>query len=238
MAQPHVPDEPEQDRSLSRILALADPARRRLYRLVARSAEPLSRETLAERTGLTRSTAAFHLERLVDDGLLATESRRLTGRTGPGAGRPSKLYRRAEGELEVSVPERQYALAGEVLASAIEEAHDRGEPVLDAVRRIADRTGEAIGREARSLPVALEAQGFEPRADGDGVVMGNCPFHRLATRHPALVCELNVALVRGAARGADDDCLVALDPGAGGCCVRILAGGTASAPGTQPLPQP
>jgi predicted ArsR family transcriptional regulator len=209
------------DHALARLLALADPARRRLYRLVSRSTEPLSRDALAERSGLTRSTTAFHLERLVDDGLLATESRRLTGRTGPGAGRPSKLYRRADGELEVSVPERQYALAGEVLASAIEEAQENDEPVLDAVRRIAGRTGEELGRTAGSLPVVLEQQGFEPRPDGDDVVMGNCPFHRLASRHPGLVCELNLALVRGAARGAHDGCLVELDPGAGGCCLRL-----------------
>jgi predicted ArsR family transcriptional regulator len=214
-------DERGRDHALARLLALADPARRRLYRLVSRSTEPLSRDALAERSGLSRSTTAFHLERLVDDGLLTTESRRLTGRTGPGAGRPSKLYRRAEGELEVSVPERQYALAGEVLASAIEEAHANDEPVLDAVRRIAGRTGEELGRAAGTLPLALEEQGFEPRADGDDVVMGNCPFHRLATRHPGLVCELNLALVRGAVRGTADDCRVELDPGAGGCCLRL-----------------
>jgi predicted ArsR family transcriptional regulator len=221
MAEPGSRGEGEHDPTLARLLALADPARRRLYRLVSRSTEPLSRDALAERAGLTRSTTAFHLERLVDDGLLATESRRLTGRTGPGAGRPSKLYRRADGELEVSVPERQYALAGEVLASAIEEAQANDEPALDAVRRIAGRTGEELGRSAGSLPVVLEQQGFEPRADGDDVIMGNCPFHRLASRHPGLVCELNLALVRGAARGADDDCRVDLDPGAGGCCLRL-----------------
>jgi predicted ArsR family transcriptional regulator len=210
-----------QKATLSRLLALGDPVRRRVYDLVARSTEPMSRDAVAAASDLSRSTAAFHLERLTTDGLLVTESRRLSGRTGPGAGRPAKLYRRADGEFAVSVPDRQYRLAGEVLATAIEESHETGERARDAVRRVAGQEGERLGRESPSLATALEAQGYEPRAEGSDVVMGNCPFHRLAEAHPSLVCELNVELLRGAARGAGEACRVDLDPGAGGCCIRI-----------------
>ncbi|WP_173923692.1 metalloregulator ArsR/SmtB family transcription factor [Agromyces sp. Marseille-P2726] len=210
-----------QQATLSRLLALGDPVRRRVYDVVARGTEPMSRDAVAAECDLSRSTAAFHLERLATDGLLVTESRRLSGRTGPGAGRPAKLYRRADDEFAVSVPDRQYRLAGEVLATAIEESHETGEPAREAVRRVAGQTGERLGRESPSLARALEVQGYEPRADGTDVIMGNCPFHRLAAEHPSLVCELNVELVRGAARGSGEACRVDLDPGAGGCCIRI-----------------
>jgi predicted ArsR family transcriptional regulator len=192
-----------------------------VYDVVAHGSEAMSRGAVAVRCGLSRSTAAFHLERLTADGLLIAESRRLSGRTGPGAGRPAKLYRRADGEFAVSVPERQYRLAGEVLATAIEESHESGEPARVAVRRVAASTGERLGREAPTFAAALELQGYEPRAEGHDIVMGNCPFHRLAAEHPGLVCELNVELVRGAARGAGESCTVDLDQGAGGCCIRI-----------------
>lgn len=209
------------NRSLAGLLALADPVRRRIYELVARSGEALTRDRVAAEARLSRSTAAFHLERLTSDGLLVAESRRLSGRTGPGAGRPAKLYRRSEAEFAVSVPERQYRLAGEVLATAIEQSDETGEPAREAVRRVADGVGERLGREAPDFATALEAQGYEPRSEESDVVMGNCPFHRLATAHPGLVCELNLALVRGAARGANEAVRVELDPGAGGCCIRI-----------------
>jgi predicted ArsR family transcriptional regulator len=107
---------------VSRLAALAEPARRALYRFVASQSEPVSRDRASEGVGLPRHTAKFHLDRLVEEGLLVTEFRRLTGRTGPGAGRPTKLYRRAPQSVSVSVPERRYDLAGDLMARAIEES--------------------------------------------------------------------------------------------------------------------
>src|SRR6476659_1666933 len=91
---------------VTRLGVLADPVRRALYRFVAAQRGPVSRDQAADGVEVPRHTAKHHLDRLVDEGLLVTEFRRLTGRTGPGAGRPAKLYRRADTELEVSVPER------------------------------------------------------------------------------------------------------------------------------------
>src|SRR4051812_41143047 len=113
--------------------ALADPARRALYRFVAASEAPVSRDQAAAGVGLARHTVKFHLDRLVDDGLLETEYRRLAGRRGPGAGRPSKLYRRSGRQIAVSLPERHYDLAGEILAGAVDAAAVSGRPVLEAV---------------------------------------------------------------------------------------------------------
>src|SRR5689334_18516051 len=81
------------------VAALADPVRRRLYRYVAAQQDAVGREQAAEGAGVPLHIARFHLEKLVDEGLLDTEYRRLTGRAGPGAGRPAKLYRRTAAEV-------------------------------------------------------------------------------------------------------------------------------------------
>src|SRR4029079_17932770 len=99
------------DPSDIRAVALLDePVRRQLYDLVAARQQAVSRDEAARGAGISRALAAFHLDRLVEAGLLAVEYRRLSGRTGPGAGRPAKLYRRAPGEISVSVPDRHYEL--------------------------------------------------------------------------------------------------------------------------------
>ena len=204
--------------------ALDDPVRRALLDLVSRSDTAVSRDKAAETLGLTRRAAAFHLDRLADEGLLTVEFRRLTGRSGPGAGRPSKLYRRAADEVAVTIPERRYDLAGELLAAAVEASTRSGEPARDALMRLATDAGRGMGAASGALVNVLEDNGFEPRPDGDGgIVLGNCPFHRLAQRHTDIVCHLNLELLRGAAEGADDhDHTVVLDPEVGRCCVRAV----------------
>ena len=211
------------------VTALADPARLALYELVTRGAEPIGRDAAAEAVGLSRSTAAFHLERLAALGLVEVEYRRLSGRTGPGSGRPAKLYRRAQSEISVSLPERHYDLAGDVLAGAIEQSIETGLPVRDTLRSVAGEAGRSRGAASASLPIALEENGFEPCADGDSLVLGNCPFHRLAQKHTDIVCELNYELVRGLATGCGDvDHAVWSEPGAGRCCIRITAAGASA----------
>jgi predicted ArsR family transcriptional regulator len=206
------------------VTALDDPVRRALLDLVSRSDTAVSRDEAAEALGLTRRAAAFHLDRLADEGLLTVEFRRLTGRTGPGAGRPSKLYRRAADEVAVTIPERRYDLAGELLAAAVEASTRSGEPARDALMRLAADAGRGMGAASGRFENVLERNGFEPRPDGaGGIVLGNCPFHRLAQRHTDIVCHLNLELLRGAAEGADDcEHTVVLDPQVGRCCVRAV----------------
>ncbi|MGH8837724.1 MAG: helix-turn-helix transcriptional regulator [Jiangellaceae bacterium] len=209
------------------VTALDDPVRRALLDLVSRSDTAVSRDKAAETLRLTRRAAAFHLDRLADEGLLTVEFRRLTGRSGPGAGRPSKLYRRAADEVAVTIPERRYDLAGELLAAAVEASTRSGEPARDALMRLATDAGRGMGADSGSFENVLEDNGFEPRPDGDGgIVLGNCPFHRLARRHTDIVCHLNLELLRGAAEGADDhEHTVVLDPEVGRCCVRAVRRG-------------
>jgi len=229
-------DEPA---DLRGIAALADPLRRRLYRYVARSADAVGREEAAEAVGVAVHTAKFHLDRMVDDGLLTVEFRRLTGRTGPGAGRPAKLYRRAGRDFAVSLPERHYDLLSEVLAAAAAASGERRVPVDEVAPEVARSRGEAIGaaytgpaREARPLEQVaetLDEVGYEPRIEGARLVLENCPFDRVAKEHTALVCGLNLDFVRGVVDGLACGGLTAgLEPSPGRCCVSVREDETGS----------
>lgn len=212
---------PEAGGRWSAAALLADPLRRRVYAAVVEHDDGVTREAVAHELDLPRSTAAFHLERLATAGLLAVEFRRLNGRSGPGAGRPAKLYRRGDSEFALSVPRRLYAVAGGVMAEAIEHAAAGASPKA-ALRDAASRAGHRLAAGASDLEGALLREGFEPRAEGDDTVLGTCPFHKLAQQHPGVVCDLNHALVCAMADevGAASD-RVLLDPGAGACCLRI-----------------
>jgi predicted ArsR family transcriptional regulator len=186
---------------IAALAALDDPTRRAAFDLVAHSATPVSRDAAAEALGISRRAAAFHLDRLAAQGLLAVEYRRPPGRSGPGAGRPAKLYRRIEDEIAVSVPSRQYDLVAGVLAAAAAESIDTGTAVQDLLDQTAYQTGRTIGAAAGTLLTALEDAGYDPRGDDpDGaLILANCPFHRLARQFTALVCGMNLQLLRGVA---------------------------------------
>jgi len=208
------------------VAALADPTRRALYEYVVSRPEPVGREEAASAVGLAQHTANFHLDRLVEAGLLEAEFRRLTGRTGPGAGRPSKLYRRADREWAVSLPERSYDLVGAILASGIERARSGPAPLEEAIDEAATAAGRAIGEAAapgdlNRFTEVLAGQGYEPRLEDDTVLLANCPFDALARTHTALVCGLNRAFVQGVADGLGCGGLHAqLEPEPGHCCVK------------------
>ena len=213
---------PQPDR-IAALAALDDPIRRAVFDLVAHSATPVSRDAAAEALGISRRMAAFHLDRLADQGLLAVEFRRPPGRSGPGAGRPAKLYRRIEDEIAVSVPPRHYDLVAEVLAAAVAESIDTGAAVQEVLDRTAYQAGRTTGAAAGTLLAALEDAGYEPHGDDpDGpVILPNCPFHRLARQFTALVCGVNLQLLRGVADGTGATRTVILDPSPGRCCVRL-----------------
>jgi predicted ArsR family transcriptional regulator len=219
------------------VAALDHPVTQSVYRLLAERGE-LSRDAAAEALGLARSVAAFHLDKLVDAGLADVRFERLTGRSGPGAGRTAKLYRRSADEIGVSLPERRYDLAGGLLAEAIERSTREAVPVARALRGAATETGRRIGEAARaggrrsgrakvrrSVVGALEHHGYEPHLRGGEVVLTNCPFHALAQEHRDLVCGMNLELVSGVIDGAGGaDVLEArLAPQPGFCCVRMTA---------------
>ncbi|MGW6783115.1 helix-turn-helix transcriptional regulator [Streptomyces sp. NPDC054987] len=208
---------------VSAVAALDEPTRRRLYEHVVRQQGPVSRDEAAEALGLARKTAAFHLDRLADESLLDVVYERRSGRTGPGAGRPAKLYRRSSTEVTVSLPERHYELAGRLLAQALEESEATDEPVRAVLHRKAHELGAQLAAQRRTGVLdLLEDNGFEPRYDGDAVVLGNCPFHALARDHTQTVCGMNLHLLRGVLEGLDENGFQAcLEPSPGHCCVRL-----------------
>jgi predicted ArsR family transcriptional regulator len=228
---------------VSGVGALAEPARRALYLYVVAQPEPVSRDQAATGAGLPRHTAKFHLDKLVADGLLDTEYRRLSGRRGPGAGRPTKLYRRSGRQVTVTLPPRHYDLAGQILARAVEDAARDGVPILQAVQRAAAEVGHRLGaaqrpRDERSasasasasgdatalddIAAVLDAHGYEPRVQSDRMVLANCPFHALARAHTALVCGMNLHLITALLDELGRrDVLAGLDPAPQRCCVTL-----------------
>lgn len=218
------------------VAALGDAVRRSLYLVVAHSQEPVSRDQAAAAVGVQRAVAAFHLEKLVEEGLLEFEFKRLTGRSGPGAGRPAKLYRRSQRQLAVSLPPREYDLAGLLLAGAIEAAGVSGRPAGEELERVAYAFGQTIGARARAGARAgkaglrqavldvLRENGFEPRLVGSEVVLANCPFHALAQKFAALVCGMNLHLLQGVRSALDirdGELVPRLEPTPGQCCVKF-----------------
>lgn len=223
----------ELERQIAGLAVLEEPVRRSLYFYVAYRQREVSRDEAAQAVGVSRELAGFHLDRLVAEGLLETSFRRLSGRTGPGAGRPAKLYRRSGREFEVSLPQRSYKLAGRILATAIEAtAPDATEQLAPTARAI----GEEIGRDARARSgprpgkkrllagtmAALAANGYEPEQEGGEIRLRNCPFHNLAREHRQLVCGMNLALIEGVVAGLDVPGVEPqLDPQPGMCCVAL-----------------
>ena len=209
-------------RDLAALRALADPIRRRLYEFVAAAGGRVGRDEAAAHAEIGRTLAAYHLDRLAAEGLLDVSYGRPSGRSGPGAGRPAKLYRRSEREYELSAPPRDYLLLAEILVRADE---DGGGAVRAAVERSARQLGEEIGRsgDRAAIEEVLRERGYEPFVDDDGVLrFGNCPFHTLATTHRDAVCSLNLALVQGILDGAGARRQqAALEPDRAGCCVAV-----------------
>jgi predicted ArsR family transcriptional regulator len=182
---------------------------------VAGSAEPVSRDEAAEAAHVSPQVAAYHLNRMAEDGLLEVELRRLTGRTGPGAGRPNKLYRRSARDREVSIPPRRYELAARILLDATRESNlDTG-----ALTEAARRTGEEMGR--AGLGVALQATGYEPVIEEGETRFRNCPFHALREKDRDTTCGLNLALVEGMVEGSGSETDAKLVFEEGYCCVRL-----------------
>ena len=132
------------------VASLAEPQRRRCTGSSSIGATPSARTRPPRRWAwlgrLPRSTSIGSSP----TGCSTTEFRRLTGRQGPGAGRPAKLYRRAEGELSVSLPARQYDLAAGLLAAAVNDATRTGTPVGEALTRVATQRGRELGDRARA----------------------------------------------------------------------------------------
>ena len=232
-----MPDEADRaahDEDLAAVATLHDPLRRSLYQYVAAQPHEVGRDEAANAVGGSRAVAAFHLDRLAEAGLLEVSFRRLSGRSGPGAGRPAKLYRRSSHQHQVSFPPRQYELAAELFAQALDEPAAR--PARSNLSVVARRFGQSLGaavrarlgaragrkRRLEAVEQTLAEHGYQPYREGDAVRLRNCPFEALAGAHRDLVCGMNVAMVEGLVDGiAAPELDARFDPRPGQCCVAV-----------------
>lgn len=227
--------QPDLERQIAGIALLAEPIRRALYQYVAEQSHDVGREEAAKAVRVSRALAAFHLDKLVEMGLLEAGYRRLSGRSGPGAGRPSKVYRRSGLQLQVSLPQRSYELLARLLIQGF-----RREAGPSALREGARDAGRALGAEAGQLAgpragalLQLEAArlvlgryGFEPSLEKGEIRLRNCPFDALAREHQDLVCRVNLWFMEGVLVGLGTDRLTAeLEAEPGRCCVVFRRAG-------------
>ncbi|MET9539206.1 helix-turn-helix domain-containing protein [Streptomyces sp. NPDC006553] len=232
----------EDTQDIDAIAMLQDPVRRRLYEYVVAQGREVGRNEAAEATGVARTLAAHHLDKLTGAGLLESGSRRLTGRSGPGAGRPAKVYTRARAERSVSLPARDYRTAAELLAEAAEQAGLDAGLFAAARRRGEELRGPAAPcGDLEEAMKTLAARGYEPHLEAAGhaedtghaedaeaprdtaattLRMRNCPFHAVAERFPPLVCGMNLALLEGLL-GTDGSVRARMDARPGECCVVV-----------------
>jgi predicted ArsR family transcriptional regulator len=202
------------ERSLEIAATLRDPTRLRLYRYIERQPAAVGRDEAATAVGVSRALAAFHLEKLVAVGLLRPEYRRLSGRSGRGAGRTSKLYRRSAHQFELTLPERRHELLARLLAESMTSGGP-GSPDSSPMTA-AHELGQSLGKRARRRlrgkrdPAGLldcvedvtDSLGFDPYRDSAGQVrLRNCPFDPLSRLHTPLVCGTAQAILTGVIDG-------------------------------------
>ncbi|MER5425428.1 helix-turn-helix transcriptional regulator [Streptosporangium roseum] len=202
---------------LGTVAALQDPVRRAVYDYVVSRGHEVGRNEAAEAVGVQRTLAAFHLDKLVEVGLLESGFKRLTDKTGPGSGRPAKVYRRAPGEWQVNVPARDYRTMALALAEVVDLLGGD-----EQAERVARRAGAGLAAPGEDLGEVLRRRGYEPYEEDGRLRLRNCPFHLLAEEHPLLVCSMNLALCQGMLEGLGEKGVTArLDPRPGECCVAF-----------------
>lgn len=223
--------------AISAVAVLDDELRRGMYWFIRRARQPVTRDEAAAEVGISRKLAAFHLDKLVEAGLLRARYE------APGGirrvGRTPKVYEPTDADVRVSIPERRYEVLAEILMGAVLGERD-GETARAAAVRVAQQRGEELGgaERERVRPGRLGAEraltlvqgmlaghGFEPSREAPTCVrLRNCPFHPLASAAPDLVCGLNHAFCSGILTGLGTDSVHAvLAPQVGECCVEVRA---------------
>jgi predicted ArsR family transcriptional regulator len=188
--------------------ALADDTRYRLFRYLRLSGRPVPVRELATRLGLHANTIRPHLRRLVDAGLVASETRR-----GPSAvGRPQTVYSAVAMD---NTEGRDYRLLADILATLV--AGTRARTGAEALAR---EWGDYLmtrhapppgarrpGPNLAALREALAEAGFDPRFRRKGnrsveIALRGCPFRDLLEEHRDLVCTVHRGLLEGMLEGS------------------------------------
>jgi predicted ArsR family transcriptional regulator len=225
----------EPNPAIKAVAALDDDLRSGMYAFIREARRPVTRDEAAASVGISRKLAAFHLDKLVDAGLLRSHYESVGGLR--KVGRTPKVYEPADIDITVTIPQRQHDVLADILMEAV-LTESEGESAHDAALRVANRRGEAIGTAEReqanpgrlgaeralTLTQALLARhGFEPTRESPTCVrLRNCPFHPLAAKAPDLVCGINHEFLRGVLAGLHATSVEAvLAPKVGECCVEL-----------------
>src|SRR3954451_5246829 len=105
-----------------------------MYDFIRRAGGPVTRDEAAESVGISRKLAAFHLDKLVDVGLLSAEYGQPGGLR--RVGRAPKVYRPTDLDVQVSIPQREHGLLAEILLDAV-RLQGPGETGRQAALRVA-----------------------------------------------------------------------------------------------------
>ena len=229
-------DGADQRAAIATVAVLNDELRRAMFDFIRRARRPVTREEAAGQVGISRKLAAFHLDKLVEAGLLEAGVRPGTRRVG----RVPKAYTATATDLAVRIPAREHDLLASILLDAVRHTGP-GEAPADALRRVAEQRGRACGEAHRPTTGAgrigperalarseslLAEHGYEPDRESPGCVrLRSCPFHPVTAQAPDLVCGLNHAFLSGlvAGLGAGPVVDVVLEPHRGECCVELHA---------------
>ncbi|MFI6493260.1 helix-turn-helix transcriptional regulator [Streptomyces sp. NPDC050564] len=240
MASDPTPPADAADTAIDSVSVLSEDSRRRMFAFIRRARRAVTRDEAAASVGISRKLAAFHLDKLVDAGLLRTRYET------PGGirkvGRQPKVYEPTDVQITVSIPDRRHELLADLLLDAVlSEGSD--ESAAQAALRTAEQRGRQMGEAARDetrpgrlgaergLTVCerlLDRYGYEPVREGPTQLrLRNCPFHPLAARAPDLVCGMNQAFLSGYLNGLEVNGVQAvLAPEPEECCVRLRPGDT------------
>jgi predicted ArsR family transcriptional regulator len=158
--------------------------------------EPVSADDLAGVQHVHRNVARRRLDRLAAAGLLVTRSERRSGRTGPGAGRPARIYAASPETTGIEFPARHYEELVGLLVDALPQRsrskrlHDvgldlaagllRGAPIAPArdLRIGVERVCDAVGR--LGFQASVEAVDEETAV----IATPTCPLRPLVVKRP------------------------------------------------------
>ncbi len=170
--------------------------RRDVLAILRDSAEALSINAIAEQLDVHPNTVRFHLEALMESGLV---ERAVARPARPG--RPPQLFVATRG-MDPAGP-RAYQLLAETLVDSVARS---GDPVTHA-----SASGKTMGAElgrprhdtAQGEPVGqlvelLDELGFAPEPGESRIDLRHCPFLELAQVHPEVVCPVHLGLMQGA----------------------------------------
>jgi predicted ArsR family transcriptional regulator len=195
--------------------AVGDPGLRETLLYVRGERRSVSIDEAAAAQGIHRNVARRRLEQLAAAGLLVAGFERRTGRTGPGAGRPAKVYSPAPETTALEFPDRRY---GELVGLLLDDvpASGREDVGVRFGALLAGAAGVAPGDDRRAalerLCTALGRLGFQARlesfAEGRAeIVTPTCPLR------PLVLTDVAAADVdRGVWRGLVAAALEGVDP--------------------------